>query len=1076
MIFKSSVFTLLFSMAISASAADQPFSILDIAPDSGRIATDGITNIAGFTIRGQSRGGEVIALRIDNKVVGETASGAAGGWAYDLAAAPLAHGQHVLTASVGTGVGQRSSSYTILVDLRAPAAPTFTSITPDTGSSATDWITSSERVSVQGRGEAQSRLTVSIAGQPVGSTEVAADGTWGVDLPPLLPGSHTFSIQAEDLAGNLSPSASKTLVVDNAPPAPPVLSTFSTDTGSRNDDRITRDTTPTFSGSSEASASVVIAIDGEVAGTVRANAQGAWSFTAAVLADGAHQATAQATDAAGSTSARSAALTFQIKTRATAPTIGFSPDTGSVGDGQTGVAGLIFSGSAGDAERLSVSLDSRVIGTPVPTGGSWSLDRTANPLDIGVHAVVITATDVAGNQTAAALNVVYDPRIVVVAPAPPTDLNVADALDPALYLTDGRPLVVTGRVEPGTQVELTVDTQVYSPAMIHHTAVGTWTLQIQQGLTAGMHTISARAIAADNTPSQPVSIVVQVGPAVVTGALVTIHYRARVDSVNAPSGQTNDIEQGQLITGTITYRLGAQDDASVPGAGIYRYTEPGIGITATLGDRFFGSHPQTPQVMVGVGDEYPIGGPNSIADVFVVQSDSNIGRNNQSGVPLPISVISFSLMGGSQALVSNALPTSLPGLQAWEQGSLSISLDDDGTGQGWLNIDATLEQIWSDGQPSGDTSPPAAPSGITVVGEGQAVGDIVLPGTTLIISGQAELGSTVRLSLMGQQIGGVATDAATGQWSYRWNPGNRAGTLSVTARAVDDAGNVGPASAPVEVAIAIAVPTISVTADPIGSPIRPDSQIACSGTAAPQTQVEIELDGQSVAWTQTDLTGTWRQDRLPALVPLTVGQHQVRARAYGTYGGVGAWSDAVFFTVEAPEIVEPPPTPTGAVTVRFEATITNMTGVFGAGVAVGTPISGSFRYTTAAIDSSPDPQIGTYDMGTYAQRALTVQVGPELFGGAGNLRLDVHDGPGESFRVQWTPSVAMPGQPETMGLRFETPSGGILESDSLSSLPLISPMWRQRALTITNLAEGRSITAEITNLWFEPIDPAAAGG
>jgi hypothetical protein len=1074
MIFKSSVFTLLLSMAISASAADLPLAVLDVAPDSGRIATDGITNAAGLAVRGQARAGEVVALRIDNRAVGEVSADDLGSWSYDLAPAPLAHGQHVLSASVGTGIGLRTSSYTILVDLRAPAAPTFTAITPDTGSSATDWITNSELVRVQGRGEALSRLTVSIAGQPVGSTEVAADGTWGFDLPRLLPGSHTLSIQAEDLAGNLSPSATKALVVDNAPPAPPVLSTISADTGSRNDDRITRDTTPTFSGSSEASASVVIEIDGEIAGTVRANAQGAWSFTAAVLADGAHQATALATDAAGSTSARSAALTFQIKTRATAPSIGFSPDTGSVGDGQTGVAGLIFSGSAGDAERLSVSLDSRVIGTPVPTGGSWSLDRTANPLDIGVHAVVITATDVAGNQTAAALNVVYDPRIVVVAPAPPTDLHVADAIDPALYLTAGRPLVVTGRVEPGFQAELTVDGQVYSPAVVQTSAIGTWAVQIPQGLTEGAHTISAKAISPDNTHSQPTSIVVQVGPAQVSGPLVTVHYRARVDSVNASADAEVGVAQGQLITGTITYRLGARDDGSIPGAGIYRYTEPGIGITATVGDLFFGSDPQRPQVMVGVGDEYPVDATTFI-DAFVVQSDRNIGRNNQSGVPLAISVIAFNLQGGSQALASNALPTLLPGLQVWENGSLYINRDDDGTGQGWLSISATLEQIWLDGQLPQDTTPPAAPTGVTIVGEGQAVGETVLPGTTLIISGQAELGSIVRLSLTGQPIGGVATDAATGQWSYRWNPGNQVGLLTVIARAVDGAGNVGPASAPVEVSIAIGVPTISVSAHPTGAPIRADSRIVCSGTSAPQSQVEIEYDGMSIAWTQADLTGNWFMD-VPPSIPLTVGQHQVRARAHGMQGGAGAWSDAVFFTVEAPEIVEPPSNPTGAVTVRFEATITNMMGAFGAGVAVGTPISGSFRYTTAAIDSSPDTQIGTYDMGTYAQRALTVQVGPELFGGAGNLRLDVQDGPGESVRVQWTSSVAMPGQPETMGLRFETPSGGILESDSLSSLPLTSPMWRQRVLTITHLAEGRSITAEITNLWFEPIDPAAAGG
>ena len=53
-------------------------------------------------------------------------------------------------------------------------------------------------------------------------------------------------------------------------------------------------------------------------GRVTANGSGAWSFTTATLADGAHSFTATATDAAGNVSAASAALSVTIDTGAPA--------------------------------------------------------------------------------------------------------------------------------------------------------------------------------------------------------------------------------------------------------------------------------------------------------------------------------------------------------------------------------------------------------------------------------------------------------------------------------------------------------------------------------------------------------------------------------------------------------------------------------------------------------------------------------------------------------------------------------------------------------------------------------------
>ena len=79
-----------------------------------------------------------------------------------------------------------------------------------------------------------------------------------------------------------------------------------------------------------------------------ANGSGAWSYTTAALANGAHSLTATATDAAGNTGVASAALSVTIDTTApVAPTIAsFSTDSGVVGDDITNDNTLTLTGTA----------------------------------------------------------------------------------------------------------------------------------------------------------------------------------------------------------------------------------------------------------------------------------------------------------------------------------------------------------------------------------------------------------------------------------------------------------------------------------------------------------------------------------------------------------------------------------------------------------------------------------------------------------------------------------------------------------------------------------------------------------
>ena len=99
-------------------------------------------------------------------------------------------------------------------------------------------------------------------------------------------------------------------------------------------DGITNANTLTLTGTAEANSTVKVYDGATLLGSATANGSGAWSYTTAALANGAHSLTATATDAAGNISSASSAMAVTIDTVApVAPSItSFSPDSGTVGD------------------------------------------------------------------------------------------------------------------------------------------------------------------------------------------------------------------------------------------------------------------------------------------------------------------------------------------------------------------------------------------------------------------------------------------------------------------------------------------------------------------------------------------------------------------------------------------------------------------------------------------------------------------------------------------------------------------------------------------------------------------------
>ena len=200
----------------------------------------------------------------------------------------------------------------------APSTPDLVA-TSDTGISSTDDVTRVTTPTFTGSAEANATVTLFDGTAVIGTTHANATGAWSITTGTLLAGSHAFSAQATDIAGNVGlASTALAVTIDVTPPAAPTTPDLlaASDSGASSTDNVTSVATPTFTGTAEANATVTLFNGVTAIGSGQASAAGAWSIATSALADGTHAITAQATDLAGNVGAASTPLSVTIDTTA----------------------------------------------------------------------------------------------------------------------------------------------------------------------------------------------------------------------------------------------------------------------------------------------------------------------------------------------------------------------------------------------------------------------------------------------------------------------------------------------------------------------------------------------------------------------------------------------------------------------------------------------------------------------------------------------------------------------------------------------------------------------------------------
>ncbi|MCC0804884.1 calcium-binding protein [Methylobacterium sp. W2] len=378
--------------------------------------------------------------------------------------------------------GAPIASAPVPVDTVNPTVALLT-ISDDGGASNSDHITRDRTLSVSGTVEAGSTVTVAVLdlggnpvlvnGTPVTLVATVTGGTFTTaSTPSLLDGSYIFRATATDAAGNTTTSDLSPVRVDNTTALPTFGLAAASDTGVSATDLLTKDTTPDFTGTAEAGATVQIFLDGSIIGTAVAGQDNTYTLAFAdsdlngfPLTDGSHTLTALVTDLAGNTKLSPTVTTFTVD--ATPPTATVAFDKSKLSDGtNTSPVTFTFSEAVDPASLVVFATGGSVDPASIvvaANGLSATATFTAADNSVAPATVALTAfKDLAGNTgapiaaTPITVDTVNPTATVVIGDASFSDGNLtspvtftfSEAVDPASLVLSA----TGGSVDPASIV------------------------------------------------------------------------------------------------------------------------------------------------------------------------------------------------------------------------------------------------------------------------------------------------------------------------------------------------------------------------------------------------------------------------------------------------------------------------------------------------------------------------------------------------------------------------------------------------------------------------------------------------
>ncbi|ALK89388.1 Ig-like domain-containing protein [Limnohabitans sp. 63ED37-2] len=891
---------------------------------SVNLSAGGLTNDNTPTLTGLAPAGSVVTIRDGEAVLGTTTADANGVWSFTPAT--LAEGNHSFTATAEVaGSPATSAAFAIVIDTVTPTvAVSVPKTSLATGESVTVTFTLSEASAdfVLGDITAVGGTLSNLQGSGTSYTATFTPNA-GITSAMVFVDSDKF----RDAAGNLNKDGAEanntvsfnvgtgsatnnalaiTSVTDNAANTPEGAAINIAAGG------LTNDSTPTVNGTAPAGSVVTLRDGATVLGTTTANAQGVWSFTPSALPEGARSLSASTTVNGATTNAGPFAFTVDTN----APTIAVSVDKTILANGETATLSFTLSEPSADFQASDITSPSGAItnlqgvpGTGNASTGFTQYTATFTP-NAGVTSAAIVVSsdrfsDAAGNlnkdgaEINNAVSLAINNANTLVSIDNATD-NVGNPNNALQNLTNGASTndttpTLNGKAPPGTPVTIRDGNTVLGTATAD--ANGNWSFTTPT-LTQGSRSLVASFVANGVTnTSNPYTLVIDTTAPTIqvsadqtrllnAGDTATVFFdlsEPSTDLTNADitlSGGTLSTLQGVPGTGnattgftrytaTFTKTTGSTTSVAVASA---RFSDAAGNVNADGADaNNTWTFSATPATATSIGSVTDNAGNSNNA----VESLNNGGKTNDNtptlngrGTP------------GEQVTIRDG-NTILGTTTVNPDGSWSFT-PSPALSEGPHSFTATT--------PSGGTSAPFNVDIDTIAPTAPGIGDLTdnvgaatgsianntsTDDTTPTLSGTAEAGSTVRIfdTINGvtTQIG-TATADANGAWSFTPVTALANGAHSLTAKAVDAAGNEGPASPARNFTVAAdasptapAAPAITSVTDNVGSvtgniakgTTSDDNTPTVNGTGTPGTVVTVFNGTTPVGTATVGTNGQW---------------------------------------------------------------------------------------------------------------------------------------------------------------------------------------------------------------------------
>ncbi len=881
----------------AAAPSGQSGALSNTAPNDSGTLGDNITSTRTPEISGTAEPGAAVEVTLNGKTYATTANATTGAYRISVPLADaLGNGTYTPSIKVTDAAGNSGTvaGTAFTVDLNAPTGQTGgLAAVSDTGTRG-DNITNSTTPQISGTAEAGATVEVTLNGKTYSTTANATTGAYRISVPladALGNGTYTPSIKVTDAAGNSGTVAGAAFTVDlNAPTGQTGGLAAVSDTGTRGDN-ITNSTTPQISGTAEAGATVEVTLNGKTYSTTANATTGAYSISvplADALGNGTYTPSIKVTDAAGNSGT----------VNGTAFTVDASAPTGQAGEltssSDTGARDYItstttpqISGTAEPGAAVEVTLNGKTYATTAnATTGAYSVTvPLADALGNGTYTPSIRVTDAAGNSSTAPgtaftvnTNVPSGQTGGLTAAAPNDSGTLGD------NITSTTTPEISGTAQAGAAVEVTLNGKTYATTANATTGAYRISVPLADALGNGTYTPSIKVTDAAGNSSTVAGTAFTVDATAPSGQSGALTNTAPNDSgalgdnltrTNTPE-VSGTAEPGASVEVTLNGKTYATTAHATTGA--YSVTVP---LADALGN---GTHTPSIQVTDAAGNTSTVTGT-----AFTVDTDAPTGQTG---------ALTNTASNDSGALGDNITSTSTPEISGTAQAGAAIEVTLNGktysttahATTGAYSVTVPLADALGNGtytpsikvtDAAGNSSTVAgtaftvdatAPSGQTgaltntAPNDSGALGDNLTRTTTPEISGTAEPGASVEVTLNGKTYATTA-HATTGAYSVSVPLADALGngTYTPSIQVTDAAGNTSTVAG-----TAFTIDTFAPTGQTgrltatapndsgtLGDNITSTTTPQINGTAEAGAAVEVTLNGKTYSTTAHATTGAY---------------------------------------------------------------------------------------------------------------------------------------------------------------------------------------------------------------------------